>query len=87
MNSRFFKLCRRLFQFAENVKCRRISLELISWRPHLSLERDRKVRPHLLTSSIQNEIRQFHVVVIGSDVKEMYKKRDARAIEVVVLPT
>ena len=60
---------------------------MISLRPHLSLERERKVRPHLLTSSIQNEIRQFHVVVIGSDVKEMYKKRDARAIEVVVLPT
>ena len=60
---------------------------MISWRPHLSLERERKGRPYLLTSSIQNEIRQFHVVVIGSDVKEMYKKRDARAVEVVVLPT
>ena len=30
MNSRFFQSLSRLFQFAENGKCRRISLELIS---------------------------------------------------------
>ena len=27
----FFQTLSRLFQFAENVKCRQISLELISW--------------------------------------------------------
>ena len=32
MNWRFFfQTLSRLFQFAENVKCRQISLELISW--------------------------------------------------------
>ena len=35
----FFQTLSRLFQFAENVKCRQISLELISWGPHSSLAR------------------------------------------------
>ena len=39
----------RLFQFAENVKCRRISLELISWGPNSSLNRERKIRRPLFT--------------------------------------
>ena len=39
MNSRFsFQTFSNLLQFAEKVKCRLISLELISWRPHSSLE-------------------------------------------------
>ena len=37
----------RLFQFTENLKCRRIFLEFISWRPHSSLERERKFRLRL----------------------------------------
>ena len=37
----------RLFQFTENVKCRRIFLEFISWGPHSSLERERKFRRRL----------------------------------------
>ena len=50
--SLFWRLCRcfwqagwpcktlsRIFHFAENVKCRQISLELISWGPHSSLAR------------------------------------------------
>ena len=39
MNSRFsFQAISSLLQFAEKVKCRLIFLELISWRPHASLE-------------------------------------------------
>ena len=33
----FFQTLSRLFQFLLNVKCRRISLELISWGPHSRL--------------------------------------------------
>ena len=39
MNSRFsFQTFSNLLQFAEKVKCRLISLELISWRPHSRLD-------------------------------------------------
>ena len=61
MNSPFFQTLSRLFQFTENVKCGRISLELISWGPDSSLERARKVRRRLFTFSINREIRHFHV--------------------------
>ena len=40
----FFKTLPRLFKSAENVRCRQISLELISWGPHSSLEKERKIR-------------------------------------------
>ena len=53
MNSSFLPTLSRLFQFAKKVKCRRISLELISWEPHSSLERDRKIRRRWFTSSIK----------------------------------
>ena len=43
---------------------RRISLELISWGLHSSLERERKIRRRLFTSSISREITHFHVVVV-----------------------
>ena len=39
-NSKVFQTFSRLFQFTEKVKCRRISLGLFSWGPHLSLERE-----------------------------------------------
>ena len=39
---RVFQTLSRLFEFVENVKCRRISLELISLGPHSSLEREGK---------------------------------------------
>ena len=64
MNSPFLETLSSLFQFAENVKCRQISLELISWRPHSSLERERKISRRLFTYSIKREIRHFHVVVV-----------------------
>ena len=53
-----------LFQFAENVKYRRISLELIHWGPHSSLGGERKIRCRLFTSSIKCEIRHFHVAFV-----------------------
>ena len=63
MNWRFLNLS-RLFQTAENIKYRRISLELISWGPHSSFEIERKIRYRLFTSSIKREIRDFHAVVV-----------------------
>ena len=57
----FFQTFSRLFQFTENVKCGRISLELIPWGPDSSLERARKIRRRLFTFSINREIRHFHV--------------------------
>ena len=49
MNSPFFQTLSRLFQFTENVKCERISLELISCGPDSNLERARKIRRRLFT--------------------------------------
>ena len=62
-----------LFQFAENVKCRQISLDLISWGPHSSLERERKFLRRLFTSSIKREIRHFHVVVVQQRRRNVQK--------------
>ena len=64
MNSPFFQTLSRLFQFTENVKCERISLELISGGPDSSLEREKKIRRRLFTFSINRESRHFHVVVV-----------------------
>ena len=64
MNSRFFQTLSRLFQFAENGKCGRISLELISRGPHSSLEKEKEMRRRLFTSPIKLAIRHFHVVVV-----------------------
>ena len=65
-----FQTLSRLFQFAENGKCRRISLELISWGPHSSLEREKEIRRRLFTFSRRSRART---------VKKCTKKRDARA--------
>ena len=58
------KMNSRLLQFPENVKCKRISLELISWGLDSSLEREGKIRLHLFMFSRNREIRHFHVVVV-----------------------
>ena len=63
----------RLFQFAENVKCRRISLELIYWAPHLSLERERKIRRRLFTASIKRGIKHFQVVDVRRGQRNVQK--------------
>ena len=73
MNSRFFKL------FCVYFKCRRISLKLISWGPHSSLERERKIRRRLFTSWIKREIGHFQVVVVQVPERNIQKlKREAR---------
>ena len=62
-----FQTLSGFFYFAENVTCRRISLGLISWESHSSLERERKNRPRLFMSSIKletSEIRLFHVIIM-----------------------
>ena len=60
-----FKMNSRLFQFAENGKSRRISLELISWGAHSTLEREKEIRRRSFSmSSIKLAIRHFHVVVV-----------------------
>ena len=64
VNFRFLKYFSRLFQFTENVKCQRITLELISRGLHSCLERESKIRRSLFKSSIKREIRHFHVVVV-----------------------
>ena len=74
MNSRSFKL------FCVYFKCRRISLKLISWEPHSSLERERKILRRLFTSSIKCGIRHFQVVVLQVPQRNVQKlKREARA--------
>ena len=52
----------RLFQFVENVQFKRISLQLISWGPHSSLERDRGIHCLVFVFFIKTENRHFHVV-------------------------
>ena len=64
INSRFFQTLSRLFLFAENVHCRRISRELISWGPHSNLEKEIKIRRRLFASSIERKNRQFHIAVM-----------------------
>ena len=73
MNWHFFQLL-HLFQFAENSYCRPISLELISLRPHSSLERERKVCHCLFKSSIKRETKIIFTSYSCSNDKEMYKK-------------
>ena len=68
----------RLFHFPENLRWWQISLALISWGPHSSLEIERKRDRRLFTSSIKRKIRYFHVVVCSDD-KKSTKKCDAHA--------
>ena len=48
-----------IFQFVENVNCKRIYLELISLLAESSLERERKILRRFFMSSIKGEIRHF----------------------------
>ena len=68
MNSRFsFQTFSSLLQFAGKVKCKLISLELISWRPHSSLE------------SLE-EKETFVVACLRPPQKRCYTRRFARTI-------
>ena len=67
MNSPVFKLCRVYSNSANSLKMSAVGK--FPWtvdflRPHSSLERERKFRVRLFTSSIKREIRHFHVVVV-----------------------
>ena len=53
---RVFQTLSRLFQFAENVKCGRISQRVVYWGPQSSLERQRKIHRRLFTLSIKSAI-------------------------------
>ena len=70
------KWIRVFFKRSENFKCRHMySLELISWGPDSSLERERKIRRRLFTFSIKHKIRHFHVFNWSCrDGIEMYQK-------------
>ena len=85
MNSRFFQIRSHLLQFAENVKCRKISLEVISWGSYSSLERERKIRRCLFTSSIKREIRYFHELVVQRRQWNVQKKKVWWTCKVVLL--
>ena len=65
----------RLFQFVENVNCRRISPELISWGPHSSLDREKK------SSSLVYVLHRSHVV----KAKKCTKNHDTREKRFVLL--
>ena len=49
---------------AKNVKCRRITSDLNSWGPHLSLERERKVCRPVFTSARTPRKRKFHDLIV-----------------------
>ena len=75
-----FQSLSHLFQFAENDLCRQISLELISWWPHSSLERERKFCRRLFASSRKRKIiHYFHVVVVQERQRNVQKSVIARA--------
>ena len=72
----FFQSLSRLFRFPATyfVKQRQTLLKVNYRGPYRSAEREIKFRRCVFTSSIKNEIRHFHVVIVCSDSKEMYKK-------------
>ena len=61
----FFQTLSRSFKFAENVKCRRISLELIHQVPNSSLNRERKIHAVLHFISLVPS-RSFHQMLEDS---------------------
>ena len=64
MNKCFFKLCRVYSNSMKMLNVGKFPLELISWGPHSSLERERNFGRRLLSSSIKRETGHFHVVVV-----------------------
>ena len=73
-----FQSLSQLFLPTYFVKCRRTLLELNSYGPYPSTEREIKFRRCLFTSSIKRQIRQ-HVVVVQKRAKKCTKKLDASA--------
>ena len=63
----------RLFQFVENFNCRRISLELISWGPHSSLDREKKfvdacLRPPSQKCTKNHDAREKWLVLLNKPI-------------------
>ena len=73
-----FQSSSRLLPVSNFVRCRRTLRKLNSWEPYHNSERERKFRRRLCTSSVQPEIRHFHVVVVQWRQRNVQKKRDAR---------
>ena len=48
-------------------------MELNSWRPHSSLERERMICHRLFTSSIKHAFRHFHVAVMQLQQRNVQK--------------
>lgn len=68
-----FKSPTRLFQLAYLFKCKRTLLELNSWEPYPSSEREGKFPPSWLTSSIKRNIGQFQVEVVQWQKRSVQK--------------
>lgn len=66
----------RLFHFVQSVKCKGLSLEMNCSGPYarFSEKKSENHRRVLTTSSRKREIREFHVVVVKLDGKEIYQK-------------
>ena len=73
MTFAFLQTLSRLFRFAENVKCRQIFQEFISWGPYSNSEGERKIRRRLVTSPTKRAIRHFHVVVVQWQQRNVQK--------------
>ena len=69
----FLQTLSRLFRFAENVKCRQIFQELISWGPHSNSKGEGKIRRRFFTSPTKRAIRNFHVVVVQWQQRNVQK--------------
>ena len=69
----FLQTLSRLLRFAENVKCRQIFQEFISWGPYSNSEGERKIRRRLFTSPTKRAIRHFHVVVVQWQQRNVQK--------------
>ena len=82
-----FKSPTRLFQLTYLFKCKRTLLELNSWEPYSSSEREGKFPPSWLTSSIKRNIGQISSRSRAVTEKECTKKRDARARLLFFLPS
>lgn len=67
----------RLFHFVQSVKCKRISLEMNCSGSYPRFREKNENHRRVLTSSIKREIREFYVVVVKSNGKEMYRKKYA----------
>ena len=76
MNSPCFKLCRVYSNSLKMSNAGKFPWRCFLGVTHISLERERKIRPPLFMSAIKRKIRHFQVVVVQWRQRngEMYKK-------------